>query len=85
MAAKSRRKRRTSSAANFQASTALVGTAFTMPESSVLAAAEGPPIDFQARQDSISQTRRRPDEGLVPEVKRTSVEPADTEETTFEP
>lgn len=84
MARKTRRTR-PANIARFEASTALVGTAFTMPEGMRIAAADGPPIDFQARQDSISTTRRRPEEGLVPEVKRTSADPSDTEETTFEP
>ena len=65
----------------------LIGQAYVMPEHALeaMALVEQTPIDFQARQDSIAETRRGPDGKLVPKVKRTSARPAPARETDFKP
>ena len=66
-----------------EASSAVIGLAFALPEASVLAMAtvELPPIDFQAKQDSIAPTRRDPGPKLAPKVKRTTADPAKAKES----
>ncbi|MDQ4087860.1 MAG: hypothetical protein M3177_07625 [Pseudomonadota bacterium] len=75
------RRRRADPVEVTQASSTLVGAAFTMPDDPALeAVADEAPIDFQARQDSISPTRRAPG-GLMPKVKRTKARPSRAKET----
>ena len=66
----------------YEASSTVIGMAFAMPEGAGLVAmAEGPPIDFQAKQDSIALTRRDPGPKLAPKLKRTTADPAKAKET----
>lgn len=66
-----------------ESSSTQVGLAFAMPEPGVraLLSAEETPIDFQARQDSISPIRRSPGPKLAPKLKQTAAEPAKAKET----
>ena len=84
MGARPKRKRSKPKAKieSFEASSTLIGVAFTMPDQSLLAAMpDPPPIDFQARQDSISERRRAPGTEVAPKVKRTTVKPSSAKET----
>jgi len=82
MAARKRRRRADPGEVS-QSSSTLVGAAFTMPEppAGMAAFAHEAPIDFQARQDSISPTRRVPGPALMPKVKRTRSRPSSAKET----
>ena len=45
----------------YESISTIIGAAFAMPDPSLmLSEAEAPPIDFQARQDSIGEKRRGP-------------------------
>lgn len=82
MAAPSSSKKAASNPESLEACSTLIGLAFEMPEQAArAAAAEAAPIDFQARQDSISPTRRGPGPKLAPKVKRTTADPAKAKET----
>jgi hypothetical protein len=79
-------RRRTTKADEHETGSALIGQAFAMPEHGLGAAlVEHAPIDFQARQDAIRETRRGADSPLVPKVKRTRARPAPVRETDFKP
>jgi hypothetical protein len=52
-----------------------------MPAEEALMAAADVNIDFQARQDSISETRRTAGPKLAPKVKRTTAKPSPAKET----
>jgi hypothetical protein len=58
-----------------------VGTAFTTEDESTRGAIPDVPIDFQAKQDSISETRRTAGPKLNPKVKRTTAKPSPAKET----
>lgn len=75
------KRRRATKAELLETSSTLIGAAFTMPELALEALADQTPIDFQARQDSISETRRSPGAELAPKVKRTSAKPSKARET----
>lgn len=83
MAERRKTRRRAARTDVIEASSTLVGPAFTASAAaaSVLASLDGPPIDFQARQDSISPTRRSPGPKLAPKVKRTTAKPSKAKET----
>jgi hypothetical protein len=84
MAARPKRKARTPKAESFEAVTTVVGPAFVMPDQAaeMFALRDDVPIDFQARQDKISETRRSPGPKLAPKVKRTTAKPSPAKETT---
>lgn len=68
----------------YVSSSTTIGIAFEMPEAGhemLAALGDEMPIDFQARQDSISEIRRSPGTKLAPKVKRTSAKPANVKET----
>ena len=83
MAARPQRKRKPKpKSETFETTSTVIGVAFSMPDTSILAAMpDPPPIDFQARQDSISEKRRSPGAELAPKVKRTTVKPSAAKET----
>lgn len=68
-----------------EASSTLIGLAFAMPDmaAAAMSSAEEAPIDFQAKQDSIAETRRNPGAKLAPKLKQTTAEPAKAKETKF--
>lgn len=74
-------RRRVAKADEHETGSVLIGLAYEMPEHalSAMALAEDVPIDFQARQDSIAETRRIPT--LAPKLKRTRARPAPARET----
>ena len=67
MAARPQRKRKPKPKSDsFETTSTVIGVAFSMPDTSILASLpEPPPIDFQARQDSISEKRRAPGKELA--------------------
>jgi hypothetical protein len=81
--AKSRKsKPAAAKAEEYVSSSTTIGIAFEMPEESIAASmADEMPIDFQAKQDSISEIRRSPGTKLAPKIKRTSAKPAKAKET----
>lgn len=84
MAARTQRKRRKAKpkSETFETSSTVIGVAFSMPDTSILASMpDPPPIDFQARQDSISEKRRSPGAELAPKVKRTTAKPSAAKES----
>ena len=84
MGARPQRKRRKAKPKSdrFESTSTVIGVAFSMPDVSLMeSAAEPPPIDFQARQDSISEKRRTPGTELAPKVKRTTVKPSSAKES----
>jgi hypothetical protein len=84
MAARSKRKVRTPKMESFEVISTAVGPAFAMPDQAaeMFALREDEPIDYQARQDKISETRRSPGPKLAPKVKRTTAKPSPAKETT---
>lgn len=87
MPKRSKRSIAASAVETCEAESTVIGPAFAMPEPGVaaLAMAQEAPIDFQARQDSISPNRRTPGPKLAPKVKRTSAKPAPAKETMAKP
>ena len=81
MIVKKRTTRRSSKLESFETVSTLVGEAYTMPDTATITFGDEAPIDFQARQDAISPTRRSPGGALAPKVKRTSSSPAKAKET----
>ena len=83
MAARPKRKARVPKTESYEVVSTVVGPAFVMPDQAagMLALTEPEPIDFQARQDSISETRRSPGAKLAPKVKRTTAKPSSAKET----
>lgn len=83
MATRSKRAKTATPVETCETVSTVIGPAFAMPEpgAGMLAMSEEPPIDFQARQDSISETRRNPGPKLMPKVKRTSARPSPAKET----
>lgn len=75
-----RKSRRRAKAEEHETASTLIGLAYERPEQprSALALRDDTPIDFQARQDSIGETRRDPE---LPKVKRTGATPARAPET----
>jgi hypothetical protein len=86
MAARPQRKRKPKPKSDsFETTSTVIGVAFSMPDTSILASMpEPPPIDFQARQDSISEKRRAPGNELAPKVKRTTAKPSAAKESKIE-
>lgn len=80
MAGERKSKRRAPKAEEHDTASTLIGLAFERSGQgrSALALRDDTPIDFQARQDSIGETRRNPD---LPKVKRTGAEPERVPET----
>ena len=87
MVARPKRKQKAPKVDSCEASSSLIGPAFAMPDHAFEAEALGDeiPIDFQARQDSISATRRSAAPGLAPRLKRTSAKPSKAKETILKP
>lgn len=85
MAGERKSRGRAAKADEHETGSTLIGQAYMMPEHALaaMALAEPTTIDFQARQDSIAETRRAPDGKLVPKLKRTGAKPARTRETDF--
>ena len=83
MAGERKSRGRAAKADEHETGSTLIGQAYTMPEHALAAMVEPTAIDFQARQDSIAETRRGPDGKLVPKLKRTGAKPARTRETDF--
>jgi len=82
MAARPKRNARTPKVESFETVSTNIGVAFVMPDQAAeFALAEPAPIDFQARQDKISETRRGPGSKLAPKVKRTTAKPSPAKET----
>ena len=77
------KKPRTSKTEMIATSSAVVGSAYEMPEAALgmMALVDETPPDFQARQDKISETRRSPGPELMPKIKRTSAKPSRAKET----
>jgi len=78
---KKRQVRRSSDEESHETASTEVGVAFVMPAEEALMAAADVNIDFQARQDSISETRRTAGPKLAPKVKRTTAKPSPAKET----
>jgi hypothetical protein len=83
MAARRKRKARAPTVESYEVVSTVVGPAFVMPDqaAAMFALTDDVPIDFQARQDSISETRRSPGAKLAPKVKRTTAKPSSAKET----
>lgn len=80
------RTKRTKTAApeqSYSTESTVIGPAFAMPEpgAGMLAMSVEMPIDFEARQDSISERRRSLGPKRDPKIKRTSARPAPVKET----
>ena len=78
---KKRRVRKSSDEQSHETASTEVGVAFVMPAEEALMAAADLNIDFQARQDRISETRRSAGPELAPKVKRTTAKPSPAKET----
>ena len=78
---KKRRVRKSSDEQSHKTASTEVGVAFVMPAEEALMAAADLNIDFQARQDRISETRRSAGPELAPKVKRTTAKPSPAKET----
>jgi hypothetical protein len=82
MGARPRKRRtRSSNEQSHETASTEVGVAFVMPGEDARAAAADMNVDFQAKQDSISETRRTAGPKLAPKVKRTTAKPAHVKET----